>query len=68
MNTDSGEVKRFPENKKLKPPWIPIKEPNPFCQRCKGKGAILNGNREERRHNLRQMEYIPCPDCSGKSD
>ena len=66
MNTDTGEIKRVPENKKLKPPWIPIGEPNPKCRRCKGKGSVLNGNRKQRRHNLIQMHYIPCPNCSGK--
>jgi len=66
MNKETGEVTRIPENEKLKSPWIAIKEPNPSCRRCKGKGAILDGNRKDRRHNLRPMEYIPCPDCSGR--
>jgi hypothetical protein len=68
MNTDTGEIKYVSMGKELKPPWIPIGKPNPKCPRCKGKGAILGGNRAERRHNLRPMEYIiPCPECSGKS-
>jgi len=62
MNTDTGEVKQT--NEKLNPPWIPIKQPNPKCPRCKGKGSVLDGNRKQRRHNL--IPNIPCPDCSGK--
>ena len=64
MNTDTGEVKQTTDI--LKPPWIPIKQPNPKCPRCKGKGSVLNGNRKQRRHNLIPMHYISCPDCSGK--
>ncbi len=66
MNTDTGEIKLTTE--KLKPPWIPIKPPNPKCTRCKGKGSVLNGNRKQRRHNLIPMHYIPCPDCSSKKE
>ena len=66
MNTDTGRVRQVPADKKLNPPWIEIMPPNPKCFRCKGKGSILNGNRKQRRHNLIPMQYIPCPDCSGK--
>ena len=66
MNTETGEVKQVPANQKLKAPWIEINKPNPRCPRCKGKGVILDGNRVERRHNLKPMEYIPCPKCSQK--
>ena len=64
MNTDTGEIKQVPANQKLKAPWVEIKQPNPKCPRCKGKGAILDGNRAERRHNLKPMHYIPCPECN----
>ena len=66
MNSDNGEIKYVSEDKKLKPPWVEIKEPNPYCVRCKEKGSVLDGNRKERRHNLKQMHYVPCPNCSGK--
>ena len=66
VNTETGEVKLFPGNLKLKLPWIPVNAPNPSCRRCKGKGSVLDGNRAARRHNLTPMHYMPCPDCAGK--
>ena len=66
MNTDTGEIRYLAAGEKPKPNEILVKEPNPKCKRCNGKGSILDGNRKERRHNLVQMRYIPCPNCSGK--
>ncbi len=66
MNTDTGEIRHLKPGEKPKANEIEVNEPNPLCRRCKGKGAILDGTRAERRHNLRPMEFIPCPECSGK--
>ena len=68
MNTDTGVIRRLAVGEKPEPNEILVNEPNPNCRRCKGKGSILNGNRKQRRHNLIQMHYIPCPDCSGRTD
>lgn len=58
----------------FKPPWVEIKEPNPNCPTCHGKGTIeidltkdLNyGNRSERRKIPKGYthKWIPCPACA----
>lgn len=49
MNKDTGEIRRLTLGENPKPNEILVNEPNPSCRRCKGRGAILDGNRKQRR-------------------